>query len=589
MPRPQRGRLVTPSTSAPPSPPWVTVPGIAFQGCGTFLLPWVVGFVAALFFEVSEVVETRTAMTTLAVVVLFPVLLVQSLGLILKTRRDLAFWRSRGQLGLLRLLDVVHDHLRVVTLRGYTLLFLGCALVVAALAAQWAQFGLMATLALLIFYAVTGWTVFVSTFLVRRFDRQGRNQARLTRQVMPAVVVAGEAVEEVFRFDKVPVPWGYLLVVEDPNPVRLRTESRYVVGAEARGHTEARGRLRASPRGHYRLGPARLWYQDVLGITRISVSMPLDAELKVLPRMKPVQITEAPRSHQQSPDILVRPHRQPTDDWFRFREYTAGDDIRRIHWGLSMKAGAMFVRQPETREIKTEQVVLVLDTYVPKGRGPDAALGGDEIMDGLVECWLGIAKRLVEHGDRVTLVAALPPHLPGHGAAASGNVAVESLVVRPGEHSKQLDMGARATWQSQHDLGPILDEVGPGTHGIVVSGRFVPPPKLEVGQSITWLLLDPAQALGPQDPHWITQITGRDPLSILSWVFRLPHTAGAEENAIWPRIRDTVAAMRLWNARKSLRTDAHQRAGAIQKALAQRGDRVYRIDRTPTHIRLSSA
>ncbi len=575
---------MTGGSSAPPSPPWVTLPGIAFQGCGTFLLPWVVGFVAALFFEVSEVVETRTAMTTLAVVVLFPVLLVQSLGLILKTRRDLAFWRARGELGVLRFLDIVHDHLRVVTLRGYTLLFLGCALVIAALAAQWAQFGLMATLALLIFYAVTGWTVFVSTFLVRRFDRVGRGQARLTRQVLPAVVVAGETVEEVFNFAKVPIPWGYLLIVEDPNPARLRTESRYVVGAEARDRTEIRGRLRATPRGHYRLGPARLWYQDVLGITRISVSTPLDAELKVLPRMKPVEISEAPRSHQQSPDILVRPHRQPTDDWFRFREYSSGDDIRRIHWGLSMKAGAMFVRQPETREIKTEQVVLVLDTFVPRGRGPDATLGGDEIMDGLVECWLGIAKRLVEHGDRVTLVAALPPHLGG--GATAPPVGIETLPIRAGEHAKQLDMGSRAAWQSQHDLAAMLEEIGPGTHGIVVSGRFVAPPALKPGQSITWLLLDPAQALGPPDPHWIGQITGTTPLAILSWVFRLPHTAGAEENAAWPRIRDTVAGMRLWNARKSLRQDAHARAGAVQKALALRGDRVYRIDRTPTRVRL---
>lgn len=567
------------SRAAPPAPPWVTLPGIAFQGCGTFVMPFVIGFIAALFFEVSEVAETRTALSAITAVVLTPILLVQSIGLILKSRRDILWYRARRELTLNRLLDIVYAHLRVVTLRGWTLLLLGCFLVVVALGVKWAQFGLMAVLALLLFYAVTGWTVFVSTFLVRRFDRMGRSQARITRQLVPAIVMAGDPVEEVLTCERVAMPWGYLLVFEDPNPVRLRTESRYVIGSEGRGTAEVRGRLRATPRGHYRVGPARLWYQDILGITRISVSSALTAELKVLPRMKTVEVVEAPRSTQQTPDILTRPHRQPTDDWFRFREYVAGDDVRRIHWGLSMRAGSMHVRQPETREIRTQQVILALDTWVPPGRALDAAHGADEILDGLVEAWLGIARRLIENGDRVTMVAALPNH-------EGDRIAVETLPVRPGETARWLDMGARARWQSAHDVADLLAEIGPNVHGVIVTGRFVPAPALAHGQSTTWLFLDPADALGPPDPHWLRAIVGETPFQWVKWLLRLPHPAGSEENALPVRVRDGWQAMQLWHARKRLRELAKKRAGAAVKELAARGDGVYRIDRKATHIRV---
>ncbi|MBA2321789.1 MAG: DUF58 domain-containing protein, partial [Deltaproteobacteria bacterium] len=393
---------------AAPASPLITIPGIAFQTAGVFLLPLLVALPTAMLLQASEVGETVGPMLLFATCLLGPVFVMQLLGLLLKSRRELVFWRRHGALGFTRLLDVLYRHLRVVTVRGWVLLLAGLLTTVAALAAKWAVFGLLAVLALLLFYGVVGWTIFVSTFLTSRLERGlQRDKGSVTRRVTPAVVLAGDRAEEVFTFRRVVVPWGYYLLVDDPNPYRLGTPARYAVGAAATaGEVEQRTTMRRTPRGHWFLGPAPIWYQDVLGITRVSVVSYATAELKILPAIPGVTVVEPPRSRLQVPDVVTKPHRFATEDHFRFREYARGDDTRRIQWRLSLRAGHLHVRLPEARETSANQVLLVLDSYLPKGTILDASHGAEELLDVLVLAWLGIAKELVERGDKVILLAA---------------------------------------------------------------------------------------------------------------------------------------------------------------------------------------
>lgn len=548
-----------------------------------FALPFLISVPFAVLFQASEVVQTTPALLAFSAVVLVPVSVIHVLGLWLKSRRELRFWRAEGELGLARRVDVWFRHARVATTRGWVLLLGGSAMTVFALYWKWASLGIVAILSLLLFYLIVGWTLFVSTFLARTFEvGLGREGRGITRAVVPAVCTAGEPAEEVFRFVRVPVPWGYRLVVEDPNPPRLRTETRFAVGTSAAsGEVECRGRLRATPRGTYHLGPARIGYQDLLGVTHVSVASVATAALKVLPRMMPVVVVDPPRTNLSQPDVVTKPHRYATEDHFRFREYLAGDDTRRIHWRLSMRAGQLQVKLPESKEIDTQQILLLLDGWLPAGRLLDAADGGEEILDALVLAWLGIARELVERGNRVTLVAAVThPTDPDE-------VVLETLAARPGTVTRWQDLGARVRWQSRHDLGAMLESVGDGVHGVVVTARFTaPPPPPAASKSMTWLCLDPAAALGRPDPHWIAQIVGEHPLAFLGWLALLPHPVGSEDNHLWNRL---VAARRLrarWVARRTLREAARLRAGATFRELARRGDAVYRIERTPTSIRL---
>ncbi|MEQ1501416.1 MAG: DUF58 domain-containing protein [Myxococcota bacterium] len=570
------------SRHATPTSPLVTVPGCLLQGVGVFVLPAIVATPTALVFELSEVIDTLPALLALTALVLAPVTVLQLVGLGLKSRRELAYWRRAGGMSATRVLEVLHRHGSIVTGRGWVLLLGGLAMTVTALGLKWSSLGIIAVFALVTFYLVVGWTLFVSTFLARTFEAGlGRADAGIVRRLAPAVVAAGDAVEEIVSFRNVPVPWGYVLVFHDPNPPRLRTETRYAVGATARsGELEAKGHLRATPRGMYHLGPARIAYQDLLGLTRVSVASVATAELKVLPRLVPVVVVDPPRSPMTTPDVVTKPHRYATEDHFRFREYLAGDDVRRIHWRLSMRAGRLHVRLPETKETSTERIVLVLDSFLPKGKLLDAAHGGEEILDVLVLAWLGIARELVERGNRVTLLAAAED-------ATTRQVSLEPLDARSGAVSRWQDLGARVRWQPAFDLPAMLASIGSDTHGVVVTARFTaPPPGRSSGQTTTWLMLDPADALGPPDRYWLGEISGRSPFSVLAWAMFLPFPVGADDNHLTRRLRRAWQIRRRWIARRTLRATARARAGRTVRELRSRGDAIYRIERTPTGIRL---
>ncbi|MFT7519075.1 MAG: hypothetical protein ACI9MC_001215 [Kiritimatiellia bacterium] len=556
-----------------PRPLWRTLPIVIFQGIGVFLLPFLLGLVAAMFMEVSEVAETLPALQSITIYLLTPIVLAQLAGLVLKSRRELRWWRSQGKVGVSRLFDVLARHAQVVTMRGWTVLFGGVFLTLFALYWQWASFGLLAVLGLLLFYVISGWTVFVSTFMIRSFERGLSNSdSAIQRRMTPAVVETGDAVEERFTFRRVKVPMGFRLLVEDPLPPRLRTESRYSVGSSARsGEVHCTGQLRATPRGYFRLGPAQLWYQDLLGITRVSIASHAIASLKVLPRVRPVEVLKPPRSPSSKPDVLTKPHRFPTEDLFRFREYAHGDDTRRIHWRLSLKHGHLQMRVPETRETSTQDVLLVLDTYVPTSLLRSAGQGADDVLDKLVDAWIGLAVELVQRGDRVRLVASVQQH-------DDHTMAIERVSCRKGETARWQDLGARVAWQSEHPLLDLLADCGDNVHGLIATARFMgPPPGSFPGADTTWLFLDPSDALGEQPRHWLAELTGGTPLTVILWLLRLPETVGSEDNALTRRVRSTWELRSTWRARRHLRRTATASGRATLAALCARGDAVYSI------------
>jgi uncharacterized protein (DUF58 family) len=546
--------------------------GIAWHLGGMFLLPFVLGFVAALFFEVSEVADTMWVMLGLSAVVIAPAFLFQLVGVMLKTGREGRLLRERGRLTFASGLAALHRHVRVVTPRGWAVLFTGLSFVVCALAAKWASLSVLAVLALLLFYGTVGATSFLSTFLVGSFETGVKRRGSITREMVPAVVLSGDAAEERFTFRRVPVPPGFYLLVEDPLPERLGTTSRYAVGAGARREElMVGGRLRITPRGLYQLGPAEVYYQDMLGLTRISLASLATAELKVLPRFRPLEIREPPRSRLQAPDVLTRPHRFATEDHFRFREYVSGDDTRRIHWKLSIRSGHLTLRQPETREVSTRTILLVLDAYLPAGRMLDDAVGVEEVLDRLVETFLALAKELTERGDKVTIVAvARRPE--------DGGLAIETIVCARGGHQRWQDLGARAVWQGQHDLPQLLDAVGKGVNGIVVSSRFqAPPPAMAEGQALTWVYLPPVEALGARDPTLLQTLAGTQ-VNAFTWLFRLPYLAGSDENAFTAQLRTLRFHMARLAARRRLRAIAKTNGARTLQALVARGDAVYRLE-----------
>lgn len=555
---------------------------IGAHAFGLFLLPFAVGVSAGALVDASEVLETAHVMTVLAVIFILPPFLAQLAGILLKVRRERAFLARQGRVDTAVLLAAVRRHTSIVTPRGWAVLLTGLWFVALSLIFQWASLGLVAVISLLLFYLVLGGSSFVSTFLVRTFAAGlGRGVAGVRRELSPAVVTSGEPAEERFVLTRVPVPAGFVLLIEDPNPPELATESRYAVGAGARrGIVTVSGRFRRTPRGLWRLGPASIWYQDALGFTRVSVASLATAELKVLPRFHPLEIVSPPRSPLEAPDLLTRPHRFASEDHFRFKEYAAGDDTRRIQWRLSMRAGRLTVRQPESREISTHRVVLVLDTWQPPGPLLEDALGIAAVLDRLVETWISLAQELVERGDRVLLVAAADD--------GRGELVVEKVAGDRQARRRWQDLGARVRWQGRLDVGALLAGLGAEGRAVVVSSRFQPPAAPPPGEEPTWVYLSPVDALGPPIPFW-EELVGPGPGAggrLVERLFRLPGPAGSDEAGFSREWRDLWRARRIWGARARLRRVAARDGVRVQDTLVAQGCAVYLLVPGPTCHRL---
>lgn len=545
--------------------------GIVFHLCGLFVLPFVVAFVCALFFEVSQVGDTAPFLLAISALLIAPSFMMLVVGVAWKSRRELTLLRQAGRSNLHTVLATVHRHVALVTARGWAVFVTGLLFIVLTLGMKWADLSLVAVLAITLFYGVVGVSTFLSAFIVSHFEATVRGRASIERQMSPAVILAGEVAEERFLFRRVPVPPLYFLLVEDPLPPRLATISRYAVGAGARREELlVAGRLRRTPRGMYRLGPANIYYQDALGFTRISVASLATAELKILPRFRHLQILEPPRSKLEKPDILTRPHRFPTEDYFRFRDYQSGDDTRRIHWKLSVKSGQMQLRTPETKEISTKNVLLVLDSYLPAGRMLADAVGVEEVLDKLVETWISMAKELVERGDRVTLVCG--------ARGTDGALQVEVMPCQKGGHVRWQDLGARVIWQGQWDIPALLEQAGNQTHGVIVSSRFqAPPPGGFAGDSLTWIYLPPERGLEGKDPTLLEALAGTTTRAFL-WFFQLPFPVGSDENGLFAQLRIFSEQAARLAARRRLREIAQRDGARVYRQILARGDTVYRLE-----------
>lgn len=546
--------------------PWLwTVFKVLTHTTILMLLPFVVGAITAFFADVYEVTETLGELVRFCAFLLVPITLIQLSGIAAKTRREVALSRAAGvKLGWV---EASYRHARVLTGKGYFMMLVALGALVCALAVKWAQFGVMAVLGFTLVYVASTVGIVISAFWVRGFD--GRTQARggrISREMSPAVVPRGEEVEERFHLERVPVPFGFHLVIEDKLPARLETESRHVASSKVSSKAVTlAGPVRRTPRGVYGIGPAQIWYQDLLGLTRVAVAQAAQTTLKVLPRFRPVAIGEPPRTKTKDEDVLSMIARMPTEDLFRFREYQPRDDTRRIHWKLSMKMGSLHIRVPEAVPVSRRRVRLVVDSFLPPGlanaKGPL-----EDVLDDLVEAWISLAKALVERGEKVTLACCT--------ARPGQPVKIEELACTRGAQLLWADLGAAVAWQSQYDLDALLrepDKKGrpiPGalpTEPVIVTTRFFRLPEIPTGKT-TWVYLPPGKTSEP------LPVGG-----IASW-FVLPYPTGADENsfgAAIQRARERTRKQRLeaWASEATARG-----ASAAEQQIRGRGETVYRLE-----------
>jgi uncharacterized protein (DUF58 family) len=152
------------------------------------------------------------------------------------------------------------------------------------------------------------------------------------------------------------------LVLEERVPERLGKPVRVPITKLSSGQTLShRYGLRCSRRGVYNVGPLVAIAGDPLGLSQRETVVAEPFELLVHPR---VEIAEDRPLTRQFEDPPIRPPvSKPWPSGLEFygmREYTPGDDLRRIVWRASGRTGKIMVREAE--QGVTDKVVMVLDT-----------------------------------------------------------------------------------------------------------------------------------------------------------------------------------------------------------------------------------
>ncbi|MBX3206022.1 MAG: DUF58 domain-containing protein [Labilithrix sp.] len=436
-----------------------------------FVLPWLTGALTGMAFDVGEVTETGGQFASVFALVIVPLLVLQLVAISIKVSREIRLQRAAGRRGFGVFVDAVDRHVRILTGRGLGMAAISLVMVAIALSAKWGQFGVLAVAGLAIMYIASTAATLVSAFAVRSFDdRVRRGRGAIDREMSPTVVDAGDPVEERFFLARVPVPPGFRMHIEEQLPHRLGGDTRFALDRSvSRAEVTVSAPLPRTPRGVYRLGPADVWYEDVLGLTRVFVASRASASLRSLPRLRPVVFDRKPRSSSKAEGPLSVLARIATEEHFRTRPYVQGDDLRRVHWKQSINTGNLMVRVAEAIPYAPTRVRLVLDTFLPPGWRMAATTGGrklkageravarapdamDDVMDLLVEGWIGLAHMLLKRGEKVTLVAPVRD---------GDEIVVREIECKRGEERKWRAIGSDAAWQHAVDPDALMARVDP--------------------------------------------------------------------------------------------------------------------------------
>jgi hypothetical protein len=249
-----------------------------------------------------------------------------------------------------------------------------------------------------------------------------------------------------------------------------------------------------------------------------------------------------PRSLTKADGPLSMLSPRATEEHFRTRQYVAGDDLRRVHWKQSINTGHLIVRVAESVPFAPSRVRLVLDSYLPPAWRVSALAGGrrlkdderavarapevlDDVLDLLVEAWVGLASTLLKRGEAVSLVTAVRD---------GERTVVREIECKRGEERKWRAIGSDVAWQ--HDF-PL--------EGLFASVPAVPNARAKTASSI---IVSSGLWLGGANPAPGTSFVVADGSSVIpdaqpdAWgplkrLLFFDYPVGADDNRIdWRRL-----------------------------------------------------
>lgn len=146
-------------------------------------------------------------------------------------------------------------------------------------------------------------------------------------------------------------------------------------------------------RGRYIIGPMIIEGRDPLGLFRIRRQLPIYNEILVMPgwfRIQKFALKGQSRMPREMATTVPREGASP--EFLGVREYSDGDSLRRVHWGLTAKHSRLIVRQFQ-REVESDLAV-ILDLQ----RGHNAGFGRASSLGCMLEVALSLVKYNIDMG-----------------------------------------------------------------------------------------------------------------------------------------------------------------------------------------------
>ncbi len=226
-----------------------------------------------------------------------------------------------------------------------------------------------------------------------------RYRLACARGMSPARVPVGTTATSVVRLENVSrLPSG-VLMVEDTVPAALGPAPRFVVDRlEPGGAREVTTPVEGVVRGRWTVGPVRVRLVDPFGLCATSRAFTATDQLVVTPHVHPLPVLRLGGTWTGLGESRHRSLADTGDDDVVPREYRTGDDLRRVHWRATARAGELMVRREERPWGSRATVLLDLRRRGHAGSGPTSSL---EIA---VSAAASIALHLSRHGYSVRVV-----------------------------------------------------------------------------------------------------------------------------------------------------------------------------------------
>jgi uncharacterized protein (DUF58 family) len=295
----------------------------------------------------------------------------------------------------------------------------------------------------------------------------GRSRYKLAcgRTLEPHRTAVGASARVVLRLQNLSgLPTGTLLL-EDRLPYALGSRPRLVL--ERLGRHQASSvayTVRAEVRGRYKVGPLVVRLIDPFGLCELTRAFPSVDHLTVIPQVVPLPTLRLTGEYSGAGESRARSVAVHGEDDTATREYRYGDDLRRVHWRSTARAGELMVRREE--QPWDTRATLILDTRADahRGEGPAAS------FEWAVSAVASAATHLQRNGYKLRLAADASASLDTSEDESDGPILDYLAEVRPQRQGDIADLIERIRQRSSGGLaGGGLTHGGLGHGGLLIA------------------------------------------------------------------------------------------------------------------------